>query len=273
MPEPMNKVLPMTNALAGHSDIADALPIPPADALVPFEADPAHLQQHRVVGFNRRDIQARPFSLLRSQVIKKMAANGWKVVGITSATPAVGKSFLSANLAAAMSRLPDRQVYLFDCDIRRGSLAELFGIQGEDGMAEFLEDPKIELAKIGRKLGNDGLSVYPAYPTSGLSAELFGTERFRSLVAGLRALPDSAIILCDLPPAFANDDAMIIAQQLDAYIMVVEQGQTTQAQLRDTMRLLSPAPCLGTVLNRYQGGFGDPYGYGYGYNDSYDKYY
>jgi protein-tyrosine kinase len=273
MPEPMNKVLPMPNARADTSDMPDALQIPEVETLTPFELDPAHLQAHRVVGFNRRDIQARPFSLLRSQVIKKMAANGWKIVGITSATPAVGKSFLSANLAAAMSRLPDRQIYLLDCDVRRGSLAELFGIRGEDGLAEFLEDPNISLDTIGRRLGSDSLSVYPAYPTVGLSAELFDTTRFRSLVAGLRALPDSAIILCDLPPAFANDDAMIISQQLDAYIMVVEQGQTTQAQLRDTMRLLSPAPCLGTVLNRYQGGFGDPYGYGYGYNDSYDKYY
>lgn len=269
----MNKVLHMTSKAQDPVEPVVPMRIPPVESLAQFTPDPAHLQQHRVVGFNRRDIQARPFSLLRSQIIKKLSANNWKIIGITSATPAVGKSFLSANLAAAMARLPDRQVYLLDFDVRRGSLAELFGIVGDDGMAEFLETPTISLESIGRRVGEDHLSFYPAYPTVGLSAELFDTGRFRSLIAGLRALPDSAIILCDLPPAFANDDAMIIAQQIDAYIMVVEQGLTTQSQLRDTMRLLSPAPCFGTVLNRYQGGFGDPYGYGYGYNDKYDKYY
>jgi protein-tyrosine kinase len=28
--------------------------------------------------------------------------------------------------------------------------------------------------------------------------------------------------------------------------------------------MLSPTPCLGTILNRYRGGFFDAYGYGYG---------
>ena len=45
---------------------------------------------------------------------------------------------------------------------------------------------------------------------------------------------------------------------------VVDHGTTTRKQLTQTIELLDPAPCLGTVLNRYQGGFADPYGYGYG---------
>jgi Mrp family chromosome partitioning ATPase len=247
--------------------------IPAASELAPFAPDPEWLEESKVVSFKRRDIKARPFNLLRSQVLKKAEANGWGIIGVTSATPGVGKSFLTANLAAALSKLPERQVYLFDLDVRRGTLAELFGLEQDYGLVEYLTEPGISLSQVGRNIGDNGLSFYPSFTGGDLSAELFGTPRFRGLVEAMRGLPDKAIVLCDLPPAFANDDAMIITQQLDAYLLVVEQGQTTQAQLRDTVRLLNPAPCLGTVLNRYQGGFGDSYGYGYGYNDKYDKYY
>ena len=41
-------------------------------------------------------------------------------------------------------------------------------------------------------------------------------------------------------------------------------GQTTGKQVRESIELLKPARCIGTVLNRYQGGIADDYGYGYG---------
>jgi protein-tyrosine kinase len=45
--------------------------------------------------------------------------------------------------------------------------------------------------------------------------------------------------------------------------------------VRDCVRLMEPTPCLGSVLNRYEGGIGDPYGYGYGhgYGLKYGSYY
>ena len=89
----------------------------------------------------------------------------------------------------------------------------------------------------------------------------------------MRALPPGALVLCDMPPAFANDDAVLIAEKLDAFLLVVEQGVTTASQVKDTIKFLSPTPCLGTVLNRFEGGLGNSYGYGYGYGGKYDAYY
>ena len=45
-----------------------------------------------------------------------MREKGWKLLGVTSATPEAGKSFLAANLAVAMAQLPDVRVVLFDLD-------------------------------------------------------------------------------------------------------------------------------------------------------------
>ena len=94
------------------------------------------------------------------------------------------------------------------------------------------------------------------------------------LVKAMRALDDRYLCLCDLPPAFANDDAAIVLQQLDAYLLVVEEGKTTARQVRDAIEVLRPAPCMGTVLNRYRTSLGtDDYGFGYWSQRGYDSYY
>ena len=244
--------------------------IPELGQLASFTPDPETLALGKVVGFNSRDINSRPFNLLRSQVARRMKAQGWKLIGITSATPNAGKSFLSANLAAALSQLSDTRVYLFDLDLRRATLAKVFGLAGEQGVSEYLEAKIPSIGAVGVKVEPSELGLFPAYPAYVDSAELFVAQPFHDLIADMRALPADAIVICDLPPVFANDDAMLISAKLDAYLLVVEDGVTTKKQVRDSMRLLAPTPCRGTVLNRYNGGFGDDYGYGYG---KYERYY
>jgi protein-tyrosine kinase len=249
------------------------LPVIDETCLADFTPDPDALRDNRVVAFNNRDLKSRPFSLLRTQMIKKMEEKNWKLIGITSPTPGAGKSFLSANLGASLSRLPNRKTYLFDFDLRRSSLGRNFGMEGEFGLGEYLEGSCDDLSKVGRKVAGSNLSVYPCYGQNFNSFELLAGETFNNLIDAMRQLPDDAIVVCDMPPAFANDDAMIVGKKLDAFILVVEQGITNRGQVRDSLRLMEPTPCLGTVLNRYEGGLMDPYGYGYGYGKKYTAYY
>lgn len=245
--------------------------IPAQADLKPFTPDPKVLDKNHIVGFNSRHISSRPFSLLRSQLVKRMQTRGYRVVGVTSPAPGAGKSFLSANLAASLSRLPNRSVYVFDLDVRRASMAEYFGLKGEVGLEHYLSGQTDDLSKVGLQIPGTNLSLYPCYPNNLDTFEMLAGERFARLVAAMRALPDDSIVVCDLPPVFANDDAMVVADRIDAYLLVIEQGRTSSKEVKDCMRLLDPAECIGSVLNRYEGGFGDPYGYGYGYG-SYGNY-
>lgn len=227
-----------------------------------------------VFGFNSRDRRSRPFNLLRSQVIKIMSANGWRKIGITSATPAVGKTFIACNLAASMSRVPDRQTLLFDLDLRRGSVAAQYDLTDQLGLDAYLNGGIDSLAPVARRVVGSNLTIYPSYRVQESSAELLAGSRMKSLVEAMRRLPEDHLCICDLPPAFANDDAAIALEQLDAYLLVVEEGKTTARQVRDAIELLRPAPCIGTVLNRYNGVLGgDDYGFGYWRQGSYDAYY
>jgi len=227
-----------------------------------------------IFGFNSRDRRSRPFNLLRSQVDKLMKTNGWTKIGITSATPGVGKTFISCNLAASMSRLPDRQTLLFDLDLRRGSVAAQYGLYDQQGLDAYLTGEIDSLASVGRRVAASNLTIYPSFRVETSSAEMLAGNRMRTLTEAMQQLPENYICLCDLPPAFANDDASIALEQLDAYLLVVEEGRTTARQVRDAIELLAPARCLGTVLNRYNGAMGgDDYGFGYWRQSSYDAYY
>lgn len=222
------------------------------------------LDERRIVGFHSRDRRSRPYHLLRTQLTKLMARNNWRMIGVTSATPAAGKTFTSVNVAAALAATASAPVVLCDLDLRRGSIGDMLPDDSELGLGDYLEGKTEDPRDFAFRVNDSRLVVVPTIPGHGSSSELLASSRFRSFMARLRAMPDDVTVICDLPPVFANDDAMMTMQYLDAYVLVVDHGMSTARQIEEAVRLLEPVPCLGTVLNRYQGGFADPYGYGYG---------
>lgn len=229
-----------------------------------FDIAPEWLSENQFVGFDSLDARSRPFNLLRTQLTKKMDGTRWRLLGVTSATPAAGKTFTSINLAAALSKVEGRKVVLCDFDLRRGSILRDLGVEAPIALNEYLAGEQDDWRNAVYRINDSDLFVLPTRDWIGDSSTLLSGDRFKRLIGHLRALPDEFISICDLPPVFANDDAMLCAQHLDAYLMVVDHGRTTARQIEESIVLLKPTPCIGSVLNRYQGGFADDYGYGYG---------
>lgn len=259
--------------------MAEADPIPDEQpAAVDFAALPAivpsrrALITHHIVGFNSRDKRGRAFTLLRTRLAKQLSQSAYRLVGITSPSPASGKSFLSLNVAAALARVVGRPVALVDLDLRRGSIAEELGISVEAGVTDFLEGAAVSLYEIGQTIEGTNLSVFPTRKAVGSSAELLASHRFDDLVDQFRQHAQEPLVIFDMPPVFAGDDTMLSMQGLDCYVLVVDSGKTTRRQLEEAVAMLQPAPCVGTVLNRFRGGIYDTYGYGPG-RSAYDKYY
>jgi len=245
-----------------------------SDTLETLERTSQELTDKGVYGLERVDDRVRPFKLLRSQLYKRIVEDNLKLIGITSPSPQVGKSFVASNLAAALSRLSDVEVYLIDLDLLRPAQARNFSIVGGDslGLLDYLSGEVEDLQGIALRVNEERLVVVPSHTRATRSGELLTSPRGDALFAALRTLPPSAVVIIDMPPIFADDDAVIIAQRLDAYIMIVEDGSTTRKQVRDTMRTMHPTPLLGTVLNKYkQNVLSDEYGYGssYGYGSYY----
>lgn len=250
-----------------ESDIrigADGLPRPCFPAAPSIAIPPDLLDENLVVGFDSSDSRSRPFNLLRTQLTKTIDKTGWRLLGVTSATPAAGKTFTSVNLAAALSKMEGRKVLLCDFDLRRGSIIEQLGVEVPVTINDYLSGKERSWMSAVYRINDSDLYILPASGEVRNSSELLSGELFKHLIAELRSLSGDFLSICDLPPVFANDDAMLCTQYLDTYLMVVEHGRTTGRQIKESIELLRPAICTGTILNRYQGGFADDYGYGYG---------
>lgn len=256
--------------------MADADPTPLAkadefvfDSLPELKLDQRHLMNRKIVGLNSGDRRSRAFNLLRTSLLKRLKGPIPRLVGITSATPAAGKSFLSVNLALSLAKVADGPVILVDLDLHRGSIAEELGLNPRPGVADFLLGDA-GLREIGIRVEGLPLAVLSTKVIAQGSAELLVGDRFIHLVRSLREQPADTVVLVDLPPVFANDDAMLSVGQLDGYILVVDSTQTSKAHVQEAVSLLAPAPCIGTILNRYSGAMFDKYGYGSG---AYGKYF
>jgi Mrp family chromosome partitioning ATPase len=93
------------------------------------------------------------------------------------------------------------------------------------------------------------------------SAELLATARASALFQAMRHSDPRNLFVCDLPPVFANDDAVATMGLLDSYILVSEEGRTTERELRDSVEALGRQKLAGVVLNKFRGGLvSDGYG-------------
>jgi Mrp family chromosome partitioning ATPase len=192
------------------------------------------------------------------------------MLGVVSATPSVGKSFVSANVAAAMSRDPRFQTYLIDLDLRRGTIKDVFGIDTDDGLIEYWTGAQTREVLPGFTPQGQELIIIPTLAGPVLSAEILAGDRASALFRAMKNSDDRNFFICDLPPAFANDDASIVLESLDGYILVVEDGRTTQREVEAAIELLGQERLAGVVLNKYRGGLvSEGYGVEYRYANEY----
>jgi protein-tyrosine kinase len=226
----------------------------------------AAARRRLVHGFDSRNASSRSFNLIRSKLVTLRRERGWRMLGIVSATPNVGKSFVSANLAAALSRDPRFQTYLIDLDLRRGTIKDIFGIDPDTSIVEYLNDSHSTEMLRGYVPQGQELIIVPSITAEVHSGELLAGERATALFQAMHNSDERNFFICDMPPVFANDDASIIMESLDGYVIVAQDGKTTQRELDSTVAMLGHDRLAGVVLNKYRGGLVSE---GYGVEERY----
>jgi protein-tyrosine kinase len=226
----------------------------------------ATARRQLVHGFDSRNASSRSFNLIRSKLVSLRRERGWRMLGIASATPNVGKSFVSANLAAALSRDPRFQTYLLDLDLRRGTIKDIFGFEPETSIVEYLDETHQPEVLAGFVPQGQELIIIPSVTAEVHSGELLAGDRATALFRAMRNSDERNFFICDLPPVFANDDAAIIMESLDGYIIVAQDGKTTQREIEAVVDMLGHERLAGVVLNKYRGGLVSE---GYGIEERY----
>jgi polysaccharide biosynthesis transport protein len=186
---------------------------------------------------------------------------------VTSPAAAEGKTSTLSNLGAMFAQAGQR-VLLVSCDLRKPRLGQFFGIDEKPGLTTAIlgEQPVEELVQAVP--GDDNLWLLGSGELPPNPAELLNGRRIQEVFAALREVFD--LVLIDSPPVLPVTDAVVLAKDADATLLIVAAGQTSRGDLQRAAEKLAQvnAPVVGLVLNEAtrQGG---AYGYGYGYDGTY----
>ena len=202
---------------------------------------------------------AEAFRSLRTAVLFTARGAPPKVVVVTSAVAAEGKTVGSLNLATALAEAGSR-VLLLEADLRHPRCHRTLGIDAARGLASVLAGQE-ELESVIHSLEAPRLSFIPAGAVPPNPAELMSSARMREIVASLRSRYDFVII--DTPPVLPVTDAVVLAREADAVVLVVRGHGTPSGLVREARDrlLMTGAPLLGVVVNDVDLNWGDLYLY------------
>ncbi len=189
------------------------------------------------------------YRLLRTRVQTRMRQNNWKTIGITSAGKNDGKTLTAINLGISIAMKQNVTVVVVDADLRNPSIHNVFGFKPQAGIGDYLTSD-ISIDDILVNPGIDRLAIVPGNNRTQASSELLSSPKMARLVKELRTRFPTRIVIFDLPPVLVGDDVVAFAPNLDAALLVVEEGSTESDKLKKSIELLENVEIIGTVLNK-----------------------
>ncbi len=193
---------------------------------------------------------------------------GCKLIGVTSSSPAEGKSFTSVNLAYSLAKAGNK-VLLIDGDLRKPSLGRMLNKKHVKGLSHYLAGTDHKVIQPG--ILTENLSVIFSGDTPPNPSELIGSAKMHAALNNLAKRYD--YILVDLPPVNAVSDPLVVSKWLDGIIVVTRHKYTRTNDIMNSVRSLkyAGAHILGLVYNGYNSAekaYKNHGGYYY-YNSSY----
>jgi protein-tyrosine kinase len=216
---------------------------------------------------------AEQFRTLRSRLYQLRASQSLRTLLVTSSIPGEGKTFVTANLAQAIVRQPDRRALIIDADLRCARLHLPLGAPTSPGLTDYLRGEADEMAVIQH--GQEGNLCFIAGGNEVTDpSELLSNGRLQKLLD--RVAPVFDWVILDSPPCVPIADASILANLCDGVLLVVRAGMTPSAVAQRAHQELQGKNIVGVVLNAvdeagmYGSAYYQGYGYGYGHGESKD---
>jgi protein-tyrosine kinase len=222
-------------------------PIEPSSRL---PVDWHELRERRIVPWDDARSAVHAYRMLRTQVLQRARAHNLATIGVISPAHGEGKTLTAINLALSLAAEPNQAVLLIDLDLRRPSIGRTLGLPVDRGLeAWFAGTAKIEDVWYGIE-GVERFFVLPTLTAVPQSSEVLAQATTRRMLADLKARDPGRLLIVDLPPALLSDDALTVAPELDAVVLVVTEGRTRREDVSRVLELLGKTRVIGTVLNR-----------------------
>lgn len=213
-----------------------------------------------IVDRNPKSSVAEAIRIIRTNLEFSGVDKKVRTILITSSIPGEGKSFISTNLATAFAQNGSK-VLLMDCDMRKGRLHKIFGIENDKGLSNLLlENVEVHFNSYIRRTSIENLYLLPKGVVPPNPSELLNSPKTRVLLRTLAEKFD--YIILDGTPVNGLTDSLILTKYVDKTVIVTSLKQTKTTELEFTKKsLLSVgADIAGVIVNRTSDIHGSYYG-------------
>lgn len=202
-----------------------------------------------VTAFNPFSAEAERFRGIRSQLLLRWFTSERRALSVMSPSGSDGRSYVSANLAVALSQVGERTL-LIDADMRKPRQHRIFNVPNDRGLSMILADLAQDSCEIMLPFFQN-LALLPAGPTPPNPQELLSRSAFNELLEDCQRRYD--VIVVDTPPFGETSDGEIIASRVGGAIIVVRKNYTRLGQLAKLEQRLQEGnvPLVGSVYNCY----------------------
>jgi succinoglycan biosynthesis transport protein ExoP len=189
------------------------------------------------------------FRLIRSAIMLNCTSQeDGRVIMVTSARPGEGKTSMSCNIGWAFSSIGEKTLVI-DCDLRRGRVCEIAGVDNHFGMTNLLMGDVTLSSCIKQVAGNENLSVITRGPIIQGTTELLNTAVFAELLKKLKV--DFQRIILDTPPVLGLSETAFLQNYASGVVFVVRAQRTMRQHVIEAITMLKKAGAniYGFVLN------------------------
>jgi protein-tyrosine kinase len=211
--------------------------------------DPDVLVANRCIGIEPDSAEIEHYKLLRTQVQQRTRGKGWNTVMVTSPNPGEGKTVTAINLALTFALEFSNTALLVDADLKQQNIHKTLGYKSAFGLSDYLlyDQPLNDLIVWP---GIEKLTIISGSRTIENSTELLGSNRMRELVHEMKSRYEDRYVIFDVPPLLNVADAVAFAPIVDSILMVVEEGRTSNADVKTALKMIPQEKFLGFVTNR-----------------------
>jgi polysaccharide biosynthesis transport protein len=189
------------------------------------------------------------FRTLRTNLMFLEGAGRPRTIAIVSPNPGAGKSFSAVHLAESAVAV-DATVVLIDADLRRPVLHSRLRTDREPGLSNALRGSDLQSA-LHRVEGIPNLKLIPSGSAVNDTVGVLGGRAFRHV---LDSLDTAELVVVDTPPGAVYADALAVAAQCDATLLVLDARSTRRRAARTLIDSLerTGATLIGVVVNNAQ---------------------
>jgi capsular exopolysaccharide synthesis family protein len=200
-----------------------------------------------VVHRHPHGLVAESFRGIRTQLLEACREGGHKTVMVVGAHAGSGTSSTLANLALSLAMHGSR-VLVIDADMRRPTQHRLLAVGDGPGLVDVVSGSATFQDAV-RHRDDPSMDVLTTGNVGGSSPEMLERPAFLQLLEQARQAYD--IVLIDTPPALLTAENAMLAQVVDASVVVVRAMHDKRGTVGRMLRQLGdqPAVVLGVIMN------------------------